>query len=149
MRRVILAVSLPLLFASVPAHAQLSPAYRDLLDKAIAGGNDTDIDTLAKYLKQASPDDAAEIDKIITDHRTRIAAAKEEKLRHAGFLQNWKGEGQIGAYLSTGNTDSKRYAQASQWSSIRPRPTHVRSLCESERLNLRVARRPARTGWAI
>lgn len=88
----------------MPAHAELTPAYRDLLLKAIAGGNETDVDTLAKYLKQTSPDDAAEIDKIIADHRTEVAAAKEEKLRHAGFFDNWKGEGQVGAYLSTGNS---------------------------------------------
>lgn len=74
--------------------------------KAIASGNDADIDTVAKYLRQASPDQAAEIDRIIADHRAEIAAAREEKLRHAGFLDNWKGEGQAGAYLSTGNTQS-------------------------------------------
>jgi hypothetical protein len=91
------------LLAARHAHAELAPQLRSMLDAAIASGNDADIDTIAKYLKQASPADAAEIDRTIGDHRAQIAAAKEEKLRHLGLLEGWKGEGQIGATQSSGN----------------------------------------------
>lgn len=86
--------------------AALAPPMRTMLDAAIASGNDGDIDVLAKYLKKANPDDAAEIDRIIADHKTRIAAAKHEKLAHETLFEGWKGEGQIGASQSSGNTDT-------------------------------------------
>lgn len=92
------------LLAAGTAHAELAPQLRSMLDAAIASGNDADIDTIAKYLKQASPADAAEIDRTIGDHRAQIAAAKEEKLLHLGLLEGWKGEGQIGATQSSGNS---------------------------------------------
>ncbi|WP_125957188.1 YdiY family protein [Novosphingobium sp. MD-1] len=91
------------LLAAGTAHAELARPLRSMLDAAIASSNDADIDTIAKYLKQASPADAAEIDRTIGDHRAQIAAAKEEKLRHLGLLEGWKGEGQIGATQSSGN----------------------------------------------
>jgi len=94
------------LFTASAAHAELPPQVRATLDAAIAGGNEADIDTVAKYLKQANPDSAAEIDKMIADHRTQIAAAREEKLRGQGFLQGWKGEGQIGVSQSSGNSNT-------------------------------------------
>ena len=94
------------LLLSAPAHAELAPPMRSMLDSAIASGSDADIDTIAKYLKQASPADAAEIDKTIADHRAQIAAAKQEKLAHQGLLDGWHGEGQIGFSKSGGNTST-------------------------------------------
>lgn len=94
------------LLPATVAHAELPPQLRGMLDAAIASGNDGDIDTLAKYLKKASPDDAAEIDHIIADHRKQIATAKQEKLAHQGVMDGWKGEGQIGASQSSGNTST-------------------------------------------
>lgn len=88
------------------AQAQLTPQIRATLDAAIAGGNEADVDTLAKYLKKANPDEAAEIDRIIADHRSEIAAARQEKLRHQGFLSGWTGEGQVGISQSSGNSDT-------------------------------------------
>ena len=90
--------------SSVPAMAELSPQYLTLLNDAIASGNEADIATLAKYLRQASPADAAQIDSILAARSAEIAAAREAKLNDAGFFDNWKGEGQAGAYLSTGNS---------------------------------------------
>jgi putative salt-induced outer membrane protein len=105
--------SFPLMLACASAvafpatgYAALAPAMRGVLDAAIASGNDGDIDTVAKYLKKANPDDVAEIDHVIADHRKQIAAAKQEKLAHQTPLQGWKGEGQIGASQSSGNTST-------------------------------------------
>ena len=92
------------LFVATTAQAELPSSARATLDAAIASGNEADIDTVAKYLKQANPGDAAEIDRVIADHRTQIAAAREEKLREQSFLQGWKGEGQIGISQSSGNS---------------------------------------------
>jgi len=89
-----------------PAYAELSQPYRALLSNALASGNEAEIATIAKYLRQASPADTAEIDAMIAEHSTQAAAAKEEKLRQAGFFDNWKGEGQAGAFLTTGNSET-------------------------------------------
>lgn len=88
------------------AHAEQAPQLRAVLESALASGNDADIDTVAKYLKQASPEDAAAIDQAIADHRARTAAARQEKLAHLGVLEGWKGEGQIGASKTSGNSDT-------------------------------------------
>ena len=61
MRTVSLLLAGAALLAAGTAHAQLAPQMRSMLDAAIASGNDADIDTIAKYLKQASPADAAEV----------------------------------------------------------------------------------------
>lgn len=92
--------------AMTPAHAELAPPMRAMLDAAIASGKDGDIDTIAKYLKQANPADAAEIDKVIADHRAQLAAARQEQLAHQSFFQGWKGEGQIGASQTSGNSST-------------------------------------------
>lgn len=86
---------------------------RVLLDAAIASGKDRDVETVGKLAKAASPEDAAEIDQLLADYRARrerekaaAAAAARTKLANAKFWQNWKGEGQIGAMFSSGNTDA-------------------------------------------
>jgi putative salt-induced outer membrane protein len=88
------------------AHAELTPQLRSMLDAAMASGNDGDVDTLAKYIKKASPEDAAQVDHIIADHRKQIAAARQDKLANQTLMQGWKGEGQIGASQSSGNTST-------------------------------------------
>jgi hypothetical protein len=52
------------------------------------------------------PGDRATIGRIDrrSGHRAQIAAANEEKLRHLGLLEGWKGEGQIGATQSSNAT---------------------------------------------
>lgn len=87
-------------------HTALAPPLRAALDAAIASGNDADIDTVAKYLKKAAPENAAEIDGIVAHRRAQVASVKEDKLRNERFFQGWKGEGQIGASQSSGNTDT-------------------------------------------
>lgn len=86
---------------------------RVLLDAAIASGKDRDVETVGKLAKAASPEDAAEIDQLLAEYRARrerekaaAAAAARTKLANAKFWQNWKGEGQVGAMFSSGNTDA-------------------------------------------
>ncbi|WP_262407929.1 YdiY family protein [Sphingopyxis sp. OPL5] len=85
----------------------------DMLTAAIASGKDADVEAVAKLAKAANPDDAAEIDARVVAYRAErqrlkdeAAAAVRAKLAAAKFWENWKGEGQIGGSLSTGNTKS-------------------------------------------
>jgi putative salt-induced outer membrane protein len=88
------------------AHAELPPPLRAMLDEALKSGSDGDIDTIAKYAKKTDPADGAEIDKLVADHKTKVAAAAKDKLEHQGIFQGWKGEGQIGFSQTSGNSDT-------------------------------------------
>ena len=86
---------------------------RVMLDAAIASGKDSDVEAVGKLAKAASPEDVAEIDILLADYRAErkrlkdeAAAAERARLAAAKFWQNWKGEGQIGASQSSGNTKS-------------------------------------------
>lgn len=89
-----------------PAQAALPAQLRGMLDAAIAGGNPGEIEVLAKYLKQASPADATEVDQAIAAHRARVEAARIERLTNQKLTEGWKGEGQLGASHNTGNSSS-------------------------------------------
>ncbi|HEV7341077.1 MAG TPA: DUF481 domain-containing protein [Sphingopyxis sp.] len=86
---------------------------RNMLAAAIASGKDADVEAVAKLAMDTHPDDAAEIEARLVAYRAErqrlkdeAAAAARAKLAAAKFWQNWKGEGQIGASQSSGNTKS-------------------------------------------
>ena len=97
------------------AHTPVVPPdpVRNMLAAAIASGKDADVEAVAKLAKATNPDDAAEIEARLVAYRAERkrlkdeeAAAARAKLAQAKFWQNWKGEGQIGASQSSGNTKS-------------------------------------------
>lgn len=99
----------------VPAAPEpaLPDAVRAMLGAAIASGNEGDVETVARLAKAAHPAGGAEVDLLVADFRAARTKAKEdeaaaarERLATAKFYENWKGEGQIGASLSSGNTKS-------------------------------------------
>jgi len=108
----------PLLTNPVP-EVPVAPApklpdpVRAMIEAAIAGGKDADVETIARLAKGTNPEAAAEVDLMVADFQQSRSKAKEAeaaaakaKLASAKFWQNWKGEGQIGASYSSGNTKS-------------------------------------------
>ena len=100
------------LFAS-PAAAEIPAPVRDMVDAAIATGDADTVRTVIGVAKSANPDDAAALDALLAsfeasqEEAAALAAAEaEEALRAASLLAHWSGEGQIGAFQSSGNTDS-------------------------------------------
>lgn len=96
-------------------HAPVVPPdpVGNMLAAAIATGKDGDVEAVAKLAKATNPDDAAEIEARLIAYRAErkrlkdaAAAAARAKLAQAKFWENWKGEGQIGASQSSGNTKS-------------------------------------------
>ncbi|XVJ64283.1 MAG: DUF481 domain-containing protein [Sphingopyxis sp.] len=84
-----------------------------LFAAAVASGKDADVEAVAKLAKSTNPDRAVEIEARLVAYRAErqrlkdeAAAAARAKLAQAKFWQNWKGEGQIGASHSSGNTKS-------------------------------------------
>lgn len=95
-----------------PPEAPFDPV-QNMLDAAMASAKDADVEAVGKLAKETNPEDAAEIEERLLAYRAErkrlrdeAAAAERAKLAAAKFWQNWKGEGQIGASQSSGNTES-------------------------------------------
>jgi putative salt-induced outer membrane protein len=85
----------------------------NMLAAAMATAKDADVEAVAKLAKETNPENAAEIEERLLAYRAErkrlrdeASAAERARLAAAKFWQNWKGEGQIGASQSSGNTDS-------------------------------------------
>jgi len=98
---------------SSPAMAQLPDPVRAMIDAAIASGDADQVKTVIGLAKQTNPDDVAEIDALNSQFEAtqaeKLAAeakAEEEKIRSAGIFDNWSGQGEIGAFRSTGNSSN-------------------------------------------
>ena len=105
-------LAIPFALSASPAAAQLPEAARAMIDAAIANGDADDVEAVVNSARTAFPDDANEIDAIFAAYTAEQAelaeaeeAAEEEAIRQAGLLDNWSGEGQIGGFQSSGNTD--------------------------------------------
>lgn len=93
--------------ASIPAVAQTAvpPEIAKMIDAAYASGDDAAVKAVVDLAKKTNPDAAAAIDaqsKALADKRE---ADRVKAMAEAGWTDLWKGEGQIGASISTGNTD--------------------------------------------
>ena len=109
---------LPILLAAiclpaVPAAAELPEGVQAMIDAAIASGDAKKVETVLELARQTNPGEAARLDAIAAEWKAAQAvkaaeakAAKIEAIRTAGMLDLWSGEGEIGAFQSTGNTDS-------------------------------------------
>lgn len=86
--------------------ALIPPAIKSMLDAAIASGNEVDINTIVKYATNASPDNADAIRKIALDWKNDRDQTKTEHIQQAGFLDLWSGKAELGAFLTTGNSNT-------------------------------------------
>jgi putative salt-induced outer membrane protein len=94
---------------SAPAYAALPAPVKAMIDSAIASGNNQDVLAIVKIAKATNPDDLAEIDSLVAEHNKILAEkAEAEQLEKqtAGLFENWKGQGELGGYRSTGNTNN-------------------------------------------
>jgi putative salt-induced outer membrane protein len=96
------------LLKCVAASVALSGAatYAEAIPASVAamikqsGANPAVVDSA----KATNPASAAEIDALVTSMAAEVAAAKEAKMRDAGFTDNWKGQGEAGIGLTSGNS---------------------------------------------
>ncbi|MEO0441499.1 MAG: DUF481 domain-containing protein [Pseudomonadota bacterium] len=95
--------------SAAPLHAELPAPVKAMLEAAIKSGIDADVQSVAKIARKTNPDDVDEINAMVARHtaaREQIEkAARQEKLE-AGFFENWSGEGEIGAFRTTGNSSN-------------------------------------------
>ncbi len=102
----------PLMACATPAAAELPEAARAMIEAAIANGDAEAVEAVLAAARTAFPADVAEIEMIEQAYAeeqallaTSQAAAEEEGIRSAGLFDNWSGEGQIGGFQSSGNSD--------------------------------------------
>ncbi|MBB3032996.1 DUF481 domain-containing protein [Alteriqipengyuania lutimaris] len=117
MSRTTLLAAVGVCLIAAPAYAESPPAaippeVEAMIDAAIATGDPKKVETVIALAKQTQPDSADAIEQIAVAWRAeqneakRLAEAeKEEEIRQAGLLDLWSGEGQIGGFVSTGNSD--------------------------------------------
>ena len=89
-------------WASYPA--LLPPAVREMLEAAIANGNETEIATVAKIATQTNPASADEIQRMVNSWKERTKATRDTIIREARFGDLWTGRIQAGGFRSTGST---------------------------------------------
>ena len=94
---------------SMPAAAALPAPVKAMIDAAIASGNKQDVLAVVKIAKATNPDDLAEIESLMADYNAQLAEQAKAALREnqeAGLFENWKGQGELGGFRSTGNTSN-------------------------------------------
>lgn len=98
--------------ADVVQDDSLPDAARAMIDAAIASGNADNVAAVVAAARAAFPDGSVQIDTIWQGYQAQQAelaaaqaAAEEEAIRTASLFDNWSGQGQIGGFQSSGNTD--------------------------------------------
>ena len=108
MRRCLIPLSL--LSIATPAAAQaaenalLPPAVREMLEAAIANGNETEIATVAKIAKQTNPASTDQIQRMVNSWKERTKATHDTVIREAGIGDLWTGRIEAGGFRSTGGS---------------------------------------------
>jgi putative salt-induced outer membrane protein len=88
------------------ANADIPQPLRAMLDAALASGNPSDVAIIEKYARDAVPDSADAIRHLAQTWRNDRETARLTALRDAGPFEMWKGNAEIGGYLTTGNTEN-------------------------------------------
>lgn len=99
--------ALPLLLLAAPALAEpLPPPVAAMLDAA----SPDQLQAVAQVAKKTNPGSIAEIDAKLAAITAAAAKAREERLASQGVLEGWTGNGEVGGFISTGNTRNRGVA---------------------------------------
>jgi len=101
-----LLLTLPLLLANAGDPTVIPAPIKAMLDAAMASGDEGDVATIVKYAQGAAPECADAIATIAADWRTERRMQAQRKLREADFLDLVKGRAELGAYVTTGNSNN-------------------------------------------
>jgi putative salt-induced outer membrane protein len=108
--RLLIAALLAATMLAQPVLAQALPdSVRSMVEAAAKSGDKAKIDAVVAIAKETNKGAEAEIDKIVADISAAQAAQREAELASAGFFENWTGAGQLGAAITTGNTEQKSF----------------------------------------
>ncbi len=74
-------------------------------ERLIRAANPAQIDIVAGVAKTANPNSVAEIDALVASIKAADAEMRRQRLATQGIFAGWAGEGQIGASMTSGNTE--------------------------------------------
>ena len=105
--------------AATAAQAELPEGARAMIDAAIASGDERKVATVIGLAHSTWPEERSMIDAINDQWKITLAArraaeaeAEQTALINAGVFDRWSGEGELGAFQSSGNTESVGVAAA-------------------------------------
>lgn len=96
----------PLLLANAEDPNGIPPAIKAMLDAAMNAGSESDVATIVKYAKAASPESAEMVMKIAATWNDDRRQTAQRKLREADFFDLMKARAELGGYVSSGNTEN-------------------------------------------
>lgn len=79
---------------------------RAMLDAALASGNEGEVSTVVKYARAVDPPSGDAVLAIADKWRADRAAAREQVIRQASFLNLWSGRAELGGFVTTGNSET-------------------------------------------
>ncbi|GGB31157.1 hypothetical protein GCM10011380_20650 [Sphingomonas metalli] len=88
------------------AASMIPESIRAMLDAALESGNDNDVSTIVRYARSADPVSGDAVLAIAQKWRADRAAAREQVIRQASFLNLWKGRAEVGGFITTGNSSN-------------------------------------------
>lgn len=98
---------------SSSASAELPEGARQMIAAALETEDDAKIKTVLELARKTWPDDKAELNAVQAEWNKKRAAklaaeeeAKKEAIRTAGIFERWKGEGELGGFQSSGNSNT-------------------------------------------
>lgn len=71
----------------------------------VRAASEDELDTVAKVARKAYPQAATEVDLLVSQLRKGRQQLRQQRLGELTFLEGWSGEGSVGGYRSTGNSD--------------------------------------------
>jgi len=75
-----------------------------------AAGNPDHLKVVADIARKTNPASVAEIDARVAEINAAAAKAREEQLASQGALDGWTGNGELGGFISSGNTENRGLA---------------------------------------
>jgi putative salt-induced outer membrane protein len=85
--------------------APIPPAVAAMIDAAAA--DPAKLKVVADIAKQTNPASAADIDAKLAAFAQARAVEQETKLAAQGFFEGWTGNGEVGGFVSSGNTSNR------------------------------------------
>ena len=133
---------------AMPAAAELPDGVKAMIDAAMATGDAKKVETVLELARATNPDETEALDAIALEWKAAQTAkaqqektAKEEKIRTAGLFDLWTGEGEIGGFRTTGNTDSIGIASSLKLQRVGLKWSHrLRGRVDYQRQNGRTSR---------
>ena len=124
--RIFLALLAMLFVTGAPSIAAAVPLPKPVADIIDVVANDPlALKTVVTAAKKANPGSVAEIDAHVAALKARTEVQDAARIANQGLLEGWTGEGEVGGFISTGNTDENGLAAGLKFNKATLRWRHI------------------------